>query len=468
MFVTSWSISMAANSFDTRHRFVEATYGEKLKITREMLTLTLSYHQVLPCFLEFLFPFARDLYHSDFHFGGFRHQVRFSAEDKGLDVPGRGWSGLDLKVCYNFKSVEHDERLGSKEWPWYMGQSAIHHSFDVETGQASWIIVEGDQRLRHRIKSATKDQSVPRFSFHTREKAFASTLAVHLIFCEWSGQTWRWYINFLDKEIQSSTKAAVFSLLETPVSSPEEVSASNIRQRRRKQSNHNTPKVSIQATELPTSGSRPTKDTGFSFSDLQGTHAIEEIVNNANLLMKVNQNVLTELREAYKSFEDSPGWPASLSSNCRGDLTRFDQRVASIQNDMAIQQSRVEKLLRLISDRKSLVRGRWLTEQDANPVQLYGILDQQNIQLGKQQAEQAQKSAWRMEDMTLTVQDLTKDMHLIARETREETISMRIMALIALAFLPGTFASVGSIQASLLRMLTHKSDYDEHQDFSSI
>ena len=53
-----------------------------------------------------------------------------------------------------------------------------------------------------------------------------------------------------------------------------------------------------------------------------------------------------------------------------------------------------------------------------------------------------------MEEMTLTMQDLTTDMHRFALETKEETISMRIMALIALLFLPGTFASVRHMVAS--------------------
>ena len=336
---------------------MEATYGEKLRITREMLTLTLSYHQVLPCFLEFLFPFARDLYASDFHFGGFRYQTRFSAEDRGIHIPDRGWSGLDVKVCYNLKSVEDNdnENLGSNEWPWYMGQSAVHHSFDIETNQASWVVVKGDQRLKRWIKSATKDQTISSFSFRNQEQAFASTLAVHLIICEWSGQKWRWYINFLDRKIQSSTKPAVSSVLENPVPLSNDSRSANMRQRRGARPNPDNQQAASATTAFPISEPGPMRDTGFSFSQLQGTHAIEEIVNNAVLLMKVNQNVLTELREAYKSFENSPDWPARLRINSHGGLIRFDQRIASIQNDMAIQQSRAEKLLILIADRKSLV-----------------------------------------------------------------------------------------------------------------
>lgn len=37
---------------------------------------------------------------------------------------------------------------------------------------------------------------------------------------------------------------------------------------------------------------------------------------------------------------------------------------------------------------------------------------------------------------------LTEDMHTIAQKTKQETVSMRIITLVTLFFLPGTFISV--------------------------
>lgn len=37
---------------------------------------------------------------------------------------------------------------------------------------------------------------------------------------------------------------------------------------------------------------------------------------------------------------------------------------------------------------------------------------------------------------------MTKDMHEIARKTKQEAVSMRIITLVTLFFLPGTFISV--------------------------
>ena len=40
------------------------------------------------------------------------------------------------------------------------------------------------------------------------------------------------------------------------------------------------------------------------------------------------------------------------------------------------------------------------------------------------------------------VEVLTRDMHEIAKKTKQETVSMRIITLVTLFFLPGTFISV--------------------------
>jgi hypothetical protein len=57
------------------------------------------------------------------------------------------------------------------------------------------------------------------------------------------------------------------------------------------------------------------------------------------------------------------------------------------------------------------------------------------MQATKFLAEKAQESAENMESMT-------REMHTIAQKTKIETVSMRIITLVTLFFLPGTFISV--------------------------
>jgi hypothetical protein len=67
--------------------------------------------------------------------------------------------------------------------------------------------------------------------------------------------------------------------------------------------------------------------------------------------------------------------------------------------------------------------------------QLYGILNKQAIETSKALTKRAQISTERMELVT-------DSMHEIAKKTKQETVSMKIITLVTLFFLPGTFISV--------------------------
>jgi hypothetical protein len=56
-------------------------------------------------------------------------------------------------------------------------------------------------------------------------------------------------------------------------------------------------------------------------------------------------------------------------------------------------------------------------------------------------ARRAQESAVKMEAMTLNMNDL-------ARKTKQETVSMRVITLVTLFFLPGTFIGVSHLLLS--------------------
>lgn len=57
-------------------------------------------------------------------------------------------------------------------------------------------------------------------------------------------------------------------------------------------------------------------------------------------------------------------------------------------------------------------------------------------------AEATMVLAMKSQQSTENMEVMTKDMHIIARKTKQETVSMRIITLVTLFFLPGTFISV--------------------------
>jgi hypothetical protein len=52
------------------------------------------------------------------------------------------------------------------------------------------------------------------------------------------------------------------------------------------------------------------------------------------------------------------------------------------------------------------------------------------------------------------MEDMTKNMHDIARKTKQEAVSMRIITLVTLFFLPGTFVSVFHLPTTNPPLLT--------------
>jgi hypothetical protein len=92
-----------------------------------------------------------------------------------------------------------------------------------------------------------------------------------------------------------------------------------------------------------------------SFQELKHTQYIEEKANEVYLVLKMNANVLSELKGHYHTIIESEDCPDKLKRDCKGNVSSFERRVSSVINDMQIQQSTLQTLLRLLSDRKTLV-----------------------------------------------------------------------------------------------------------------
>ena len=348
--------------------------------------LTFTYHQVMPSFLDFLFPFGKQQHAEGFHYGGFRHETRLAEIDKGLSVPEVGRSGRDFQLCYSLKSVEQSKR--QQHWPWSIRQTSTYHSFDVETFRATWIVIKGARTMKDRIMSASSsDTQTGMTSYETSDSAFASTLRTHLIFCDWSGENWRWYINYLEEAFQDLSRrflAVPVDHLPSPTFGPPSrklTGQSVLSDKTGMSSGSKTVDTSFQEFGTPLSPmplspppsfvsrlpdpqepqeppeSPPQQDyqQDIVFSDLQRFQFIKEKADEALLVLKVNVSVLSELRHYYSSIVESESSMDSLRTQCLKDISAFEIHVTSVENEMRKQQWRLETLLNLIADRKALV-----------------------------------------------------------------------------------------------------------------
>lgn len=340
----------------------------------------------MPSFLDFMLSYGRHQHAQDFHFSGLRHESRLPTTDRGLKVPELGRSGRRIQLCYSFRSVETSPR--QVKWPWSIRQTATYHSFDLESGQSTWIVIKGDQQMKERLTSATKSANLAELrSFRTVQDSMSSALATHLIFCEWSAENWRWYTNFLEEEVQLITRTTVDVAVSKPVDAISAIAPfsdtlqdlfhikqksrtfsfgrkSTFPQQRAPPPLSTVPAIPLGPPGPPEPPERPPEPIeeqgengheGFSFNDLQRIQFIEEQANETLLVLKTNRNVLAELNEYYCSVIRSKDCPQEIKQHCEDRFVRFETRIASVQHDLRMEQSRVETLLRLLADRKTLV-----------------------------------------------------------------------------------------------------------------
>lgn len=352
--------------------------------------LALTYHQVMQAYLDFIFPFGIQENAEDFHFSGFRQKTRLSQGDQALSIPMLARSGRGLQICYNLKAVEE-----SRNPKWSIRQTAVYHSFDVETGCTIWIMVKGSNLMKRRVMHEMQSSNHSDLSsFQNTLCAFAASLAAHVLLCDWSGENWRWFINSLEEDCRRKTRDAVQAEVDRPhslVDRPQDgistsqprsntfpslirqltdsiTSANPMRIFRLRRSNAvNTPTFTTQNNVTSSRfmlESLPEKPAPvFAVRDLQDIQSLEDQANNALLVLKMNSTILSKLKQLYRSVVDSDELSDELRRNCKGEVSRFEQRVSEFMDDLQVQQSRLKTLLRMLSDRKNLVSYSFLEER---------------------------------------------------------------------------------------------------------
>ncbi|KAI4210643.1 MAG: hypothetical protein LQ351_006522 [Letrouitia transgressa] len=372
----------------------------------------------------------------------------------------KGSTRGELQVCYNLMSAE---RSGSGPSDWSVRPFAVHHTLDMINIRANWIIIKGNDNMKDFFEKATTGQGHTNFSsFDTLDRSFAASLAAHLVFCGWAAERWRWYINNLEDQFQnfsrktltapviaaskpgfpfikddfqtqhrndnSKTSGAIAARLtrtqkwiakKFPISIPKPVSPVQLTYTDPDSglSQPLPPHITLNSAPGPAAQpSRPIfenmEEQDFSFAKLQKIQYIEEKAHEALLTIRLNVNVITQLQQYYSTVPKTKHFPQSILRTFKDDLNQFRLRINTILNDLQIQTLRLETLLRLLDNRKTL---------------LHSILEYRNTEINKLSNK--------------NMVSMTEDMNDIARKTKIETVSMKVITVVTLFFLPGTFIS---------------------------
>lgn len=381
-----------------RFVFADGDSRSRLRTSRQTLMLAFSYFQVMPEFLNFLFLFGQRALAIDLYCSGFHHNTRLGENSSNLTDETRSWSGADLQMCYTLKSVEPSP--SQIDWPWSIRHCAVHHTFDVINIRSTWIMIKGDRKIAERIQSVTGGQGPAEFSsFDSIICAFNASLLTHIVLCDWSAENWQRYINFLELTFHNLTDEAKIVNAELPnvfkdtdtfmgirrsdtleTLKPQKsrvFSWKSARSQKFKSIDNTTPapltNIYTNASgkrqplppgrriDTPNSPKRVQKDYDeygqqqYSFRDLQKVSEIEETVNECVLVLRLNINVVTQLKDHYASLMNDDDVPEEIRTCCKKPATRFEGRMDSIIKDLHLQILRAEGLLRLLADRKVLV-----------------------------------------------------------------------------------------------------------------
>ncbi|RYP32958.1 hypothetical protein DL767_004974 [Monosporascus sp. MG133] len=418
---------------------------------------------VMPSFLEFIFTFkGRE---RPFAQAFFRHENYLEEEDPAFSLPVLGRSSMLIQHAFNVLSVEKSTGPG-KSWP--LRQTALYHAFDVRSGHSLWIVLKGDSLMRKRIpKAASQQPDMKPASMTTPARSLVACLHVHLIILEWSAENWGDFVDYLEEkrtvnaidarlapvaEMTSPMQIAqIFSRKGTmdttvskqstfysqksspgrnsglPVSPTSPAFKRSLSNFFRRGSDLQTVQENSlpgeQATEDATAGDADEDtsndfDLKFSFDQFQRLTLLGDELEQGIISIEQNKEVLAEIQAQYETVLKSPAFKAHVRlEECTGKVSTFFRRLRSIEREMDMHLVRLKALSRAI---------------DSDKVVFDATLQYKSAKTSEYFAHSAKVSSGRMEHWTV-------QMHKIAVKTEQETISMHVITIFTLIFLPGTF-----------------------------
>lgn len=298
-----------------------------------MLTRILSYHQVMPDYLDLICVFGLSAKPRDLRFSCFREQTLLGDSFRRSAVPEAGRSGQQFQLCYNLNApfCSSAATPTPQEKQWGIRKVAVHHQFDAIEGTTLWIITKGNLDFKDLVQKMTGKTGRPEDrAFGTPQESFVSSLAIHLLNCHWSTDEWRWYIQWLEEVLDSYVRSIEPSLwgFYTYASTQ---------------------------TDIAVSGPREKSHARYEYStrDLQDIQYYEGKSNEAVTILEGNIEVITALRAYYQGLLTHGDFP--MGTSCHQNITGFAIELDKRVYELRMQISRAKLLTRTTADTKSLV-----------------------------------------------------------------------------------------------------------------
>ncbi|KAI0402284.1 hypothetical protein F4802DRAFT_576572 [Xylaria palmicola] len=285
-------------------------------MTRDCLLRILSYHQVMPTYIDFLLVYGAEEEDRELRYNAFRTRTTFINPEPGNIIPDLNRSGRQHEICYNLKAVAPKDPTKSQfvKNRWRIRQSAVYHRLDLGTGSALWIIADPREAVKKVIGEVLPEGPVPRgFHFNTFSESFGSSLDTHLSLAQWASDEWRWHLQSLEETIDNLTRPALLF----------------------DDTNRLQPRI------------RPRAVTRV--------QEYEDKVSEAVMVMESNIKIMGCLLSSYTSLVSDPDFPAAEVAPCQKALKRFSALMNEFIYDLQTQVDRGKILSKIAQDRKNIV-----------------------------------------------------------------------------------------------------------------
>lgn len=176
----------------------------------------------------------------------------------------------------------------------------------------------------------------------------------------------------------------------------------------------------------------------FSFSTLQRLSLVEDDINRSISALEQSKGVVVQIEEQYQSVISSHGFKTMVDQeSCKTSIAVFFRRISSVLRDLETHRRRLLDLSRTVANDKLMVTS-WLVVllicvANVTVSVQFEFLNQHTRSKAFQLLAQNSSNEMMM---------WTQKMHEIAVTGQQETLSIHVIAVLALVFLPGIFVAV--------------------------
>jgi tetratricopeptide (TPR) repeat protein len=311
---------------------------------------------------------------------------------------------------------------------WSLRRTAVYQKFSHDDQSSTWILLTPSERASQRVQESLHTQS--------ERTSAQKTLETHLTLFSSAAENWRSYYNSL--EAYFNKKVGYFSA--PPQNSMTDMLVQT------------SSALHYDFSTPDKVGSSAPQAFDVKFDDLQKIQRFEEKVHEFQRSLDANKEAILALARLNNDIR------GFIPKSEKGDQCwyRVDHALEKHRLEIDLWQRNIDSFLKRISGRSQLVLSSFVIRfsnkrADTQLLKLYNILDLKNSTLVSfYEQTQAEINAIARKD-TLRAQEITDDMHRLNKEMRDmaeqtskDAVSMKIITLVAMIYLPITFIAVST------------------------